>query len=274
MTAVMKYAGALSLDDLETDVRRAFENSSTASPGRDPSARQDRPVSPKHAANLPSARNRSADALSAGLGRPYEPLLRFAIVNLAGFALLGAAWSQGLVETVLAADGTGLTLTICAVFLSGLVLCGGKMFRIGRETEFLRTGGAGDRSWAGSYLSAIEGRDASARGISASLLRLRLGDWIAVVRHIANSLVLLGLIGTVIGFIIALSGVDPAAVSDVKAISPMVSKLLSGMSVALYTTLAGATLNLWLMVNHRLLSGAASRFVATLVEKGEADVRA
>ena len=93
-------------------------------------------------------------------------------------------------------------------------------------------------------------------------------------RHVANSLVLLGLIGTVIGFIIALSGVDPKAVSDVKAISPMVSTLLSGMSVALYTTLAGSLLNLWLMVNHRLLSAAAARFVSALIERGERNERA
>ena len=267
MTAVMKYAGALSLNDLETEVRRAFDPSNSANQTRNRTA----------AAAAPSARTHANDAGAvrlARLGRPHEPLLRFAVINLAGFALLGAAWTQGWIGIVLAADGTGLTLMICAVFVAGLAICGTKMLRLGREIEGLRHGSAGANSFAGGYLAAIDGRDASARGISASLLRLRLGDWIAVVRHVANSLVLLGLIGTVIGFIISLSGVDPNAVSDIKAISPMVSKLLSGMSVALYTTLAGATLNLWLMVNHRLLSGAASRFVASLVEKGEADVRA
>jgi hypothetical protein len=268
MTAVMKYAGALSLDDLETEVRRAFDPSNSASQTRKRSGATSTsmPAQP-HATDASAVR-------AARLGRPYEPLLRFAVINLAGFALLGAAWTQGWIETVLAADGTGLTLMICAVFAAGLAICGAKMFRLGREIEGLRAGSARPLSFAGGYLSAIDGRDASSRGIAASLLRLRLGDWIAVVRHVANSLVLLGLIGTVIGFIISLSGVDPNAVSDIKAISPMVSKLLSGMSVALYTTLAGATLNLWLMVNHRLLSGAASRFVASLVEKGEADVRA
>ena len=124
-------------------------------------------------------------------------------------------------------------------------------------------------SWAAAYLAAVDGRDSGARAIVVSALQMRLGDWIAPVRHIANSLVLLGLIGTVIGFIISLSGVNPDAVADVKAISPMVSKLLAGMSVALYTTLAGAALNLWLMVNHRLLSGATARLIAALVERGE-----
>ena len=92
-----------------------------------------------------------------------------------------------------------------------------------------------------------------------------------MIRHFANALVLLGLIGTVIGFVIALSGVDPAAAGDVKSISPMVSELLAGMAVALYTTLAGAVLNLWLMINHRLLAGATTRLVTSLVERGEDD---
>ena len=73
------------------------------------------------------------------------------------------------------------------------------------------------------------------------------------VRHIANALVLLGLIGTVIGFIISLSGVDPAAASDANKVGAMVATLIGGMSVALNTTLVGAILYVWLIVNHRIL---------------------
>lgn len=89
----------------------------------------------------------------------------------------------------------------------------------------------------------------------------------------ANSLVLLGLIGTVLGFVIALSGVDPQAAGDVRAITPMVSDLISGMSVALYTTLVGAVLNLWLMVNYRILAGGATKLATSLIALGEANAR-
>ena len=80
-----------------------------------------------------------------------------------------------------------------------------------------------------------------------------------------------GILGTVTGFFSALAGIDPATGSDVKSISPMVSELLAGMAVALYTTLAGATLNLWLTINHRLLAGTTARLIASLVERGEED---
>jgi hypothetical protein len=256
MTAVMKYAGAFALDELEAEVRRGFRK--VARQSSDNSARQT------------GAGDVSTSAGKAPAGS-HGALLRFGALNIAGFAFLGAAWARGWIATVVAADHTGLTFAIFAVFLAGLVVSGIKIWRIGHEQIAARSPHPTRDTWSRGYLDNVDGRDSGARAIVASTLRLRLSDWIAVVRHFANSLVLLGLIGTVIGFIIALSGIDPAAVSDVKSISPMVSELLAGMAVALYTTLAGATLNLWLMVNYRLLAGATARLIATLVERGEED---
>lgn len=71
--------------------------------------------------------------------------------------------------------------------------------------------------------------------------------------QVANALVMLGLIGTVWGFIVALSGVDPATAGDVSKVAQMVSKLVEGMGIALYTTLEGSVLALWLTVNRQML---------------------
>jgi hypothetical protein len=256
MTAVMKYAGAFAFDELEAEVRRGF-----------------RKVARKTSDNAESGsvKMTGAATISHRDIAAHSALLRFGAVNLAGFALLGAAWLRGWIDIVIAADQTGLTFAIFAVFLAGLAVCGLKVWRTGCETIAVQSAQPSGGTWASDYIASIDGRDSGARSIVASTLRLRLSDWIAVVRHFANSLVLLGLIGTVIGFIIALSGIDPATVSDVKSISPMVSELLAGMAVALYTTLAGATLNLWLTINHRLLAGATARLIASLVERGEDD---
>ncbi len=72
-----------------------------------------------------------------------------------------------------------------------------------------------------------------------------------------------------VGFIIALSGVDPEKASDIESVSPMVSTLVAGMSTALYTTLVGAILNLWLMANYRLLAGGTAKLITGLIEFGE-----
>ena len=102
------------------------------------------------------------------------------------------------------------------------------------------------------------------------MLRLKLTDHIVVVRNVANSLVLLGLIGTVIGFIIALSGIDPEAASQVENVATMVSTLINGMSVALNTTLVGALLYVWLIVNYGILTSGTVDLIAAIIDMGEA----
>jgi uncharacterized membrane protein (DUF485 family) len=196
-------------------------------------------------------------------------IMRFAVVNLVAVALLAAAWLQGWLDAVLLSDTTGLVLIIVLVFLAGLILCSAKVLQVGAELDRVRAPAADPRARVTRYLAAIAGKDGPSRALSASALKLKLASRIAVVRHIAGSLVLLGLIGTVIGFMIALSGVDPEQVADVSAIGPMVSTLISGMSVALSTTLVGAVLNIWLMVNYRLLESGTTRLLTAIVELGE-----
>lgn len=206
-------------------------------------------------------------------GYRYLLVLRFALLNLVGFALLGAAYAQGLVHKVLVADGTYLSLLISLVFLGGFGICARKVWQMSSELNSLRDPAAAAAAPAMVHLSPLLGRTAESRANLVGAARLRLSHRIAIVRNIANTLVLLGLIGTVLGFIIALSGVDPAHVADVSAIAPMVSTLISGMSTALYTTLVGAILNVWLMANHQLLAGATVKLIAALVERAEDHAR-
>ncbi|RME95707.1 MAG: hypothetical protein D6773_18140 [Alphaproteobacteria bacterium] len=101
------------------------------------------------------------------------------------------------------------------------------------------------------------------------MLRLQLSHHVQIIRQIANMLVFLGLIGTVIGFIIALSGVKPEAVSQADSVAAMVATLIRGMSVALYTTLLGAVLNVWLNINYRILATGTVNLMSELLRHGE-----
>ena len=195
------------------------------------------------------------------------------MLNLAASALLAAAYMQGWIGTILAADSTGLTVAIFSVFLGGFVVTAGKLRSISCELNCVRNFDPCKRSLATRYLSEVAGRGAGSRAITAAALRMKLVERIVIVRHLASSLVLLGLIGTVLGFIIALSGVDPDQAGDVRSVAPMVSELIRGMSIALYTTLVGSVLNLWLMVNYRLLAGGAVRLAIELIALGESNAR-
>lgn len=200
-------------------------------------------------------------------------LFRFAVINLIAFGLLGAAALQGYLDQVLAADRTHLSVAIFVVFLAGLGLCGCMVAGTSRELNLARDFDPLVPSRAARYLADVRGRSAGSRAISGAAVRLSLISRIGVVRYIANSLVLLGLIGTVIGFIIALAGVEPGRAADIDNIAPMVSTLIQGMSIALYTTLVGAVLNVWLMVNYHLLAGGTVKLVTAIVELGERHAR-
>lgn len=202
----------------------------------------------------------------------YLLVLRIALLNIVAFGLLVAVYLQGWLDGATVGHTGWLCGVIFLVFLFGLGACVVRASRVSLELNDLRAGVIHPGSRAAKYLSSIAGRSAESRSLSANALRMRMGNHISLVRHTANSLVFLGLVGTVIGFIIALSGVDPESSMAVDNIAPMVTTLIHGMSIALYTTLLGAVLHLWLMVNYRMLATATMHLYNALVEYGERHV--
>ncbi len=199
----------------------------------------------------------------------FAPTMRYALVNFVAIALLAAATLQGWTLQIYQADVTRLTTVIALVFLIGLVLCSHNLFLINQDLERCRRGDRPADSTIAAYMHDTRRADAAARATYAETLRMRLFGRISIVRYLANSLVVLGLIGTVIGFIIALSGVDPEIATNPSAVSPMVANLIEGMSVALYTTLVGAVLSVWLGLAFQMLSSVMRDLVATAIEHVE-----
>ncbi len=201
-------------------------------------------------------------------------LLRFLLINATGTSILAVVWLQGWVARILAVDDTNICKLIFGLFVVGLVWTGQRVVMLSRELNSLEQWPLGPSSRVTTVLREITGRDGLVRAALMGTLRLKLIHRIAPVRHMASTLVLLGLIGTIIGFIIALSGVDQTAVTDSAAIGPMVATLLHGMAMALFKTLVGSILNVWLMVNYRLLETGATHLLTHTVEMGERDAAA
>ena len=202
----------------------------------------------------------------------YLLVVRFVLVNLVAAALLAAAYMQGWLDGIFAERLRELSSGIFLVFLYGLGLCGVQVWRHSVALNQLKAGTPNPESRIGQYLSRAAGASPESRLLQAGTLRLKLTNRIVVVRHIANALVFLGLIGTVIGFIIALSGVDPESASNAENVAAMVATLIGGMSVALYTTLIGAVLYIWLTVAYRILVSGTVDLIATTIELGEAEL--
>lgn len=199
----------------------------------------------------------------------YLLLLRIALFNIIAAGLVAAVYLQGWLDGAMDGFTGWLSAGIFCVFLFGVVHCAGRALRVSRELNDLRAGIVRPGARAAKYFDAIAGRPPGSRNMTAGMLRMRLVNYISVVRHTANSLVFLGLVGTVIGFIVALSAVDPEKSISVDSIAATVSTLIHGMSIALYTTLLGAVLHLWLMVNYRMLATGTMHLYNAIVDIGE-----
>ena len=90
----------------------------------------------------------------------YLLLLRFGVVNLMACALLAAAFLQGWVGMLIAADSTGLCFLIVAVFGLGWVICAAKIVRVSREMNRAKEFDplVPVPSLALNYVAAVQGR--------------------------------------------------------------------------------------------------------------------
>ena len=159
----------------------------------------------------------------------YSALLlsRLVLYNAVGAGGVGFAWAQGWPQMVLEGDTSRISLGIAVLLAVGLGLA----------------------FWRGEQIgAALDRREPDHAPRLASKVR--------PIRNLASTLTLLGLIGTLVGFVVALSGVDQASVADPTAIGGIVATLMQGMGIALYTTLVGAGSYLWLMCNVWVLDGA------------------
>lgn len=161
-------------------------------------------------------------------------MARFWVANIAFVALLIAAQMQGWVTMVFQADLSHLTSVIAVVLLYGLTLSAWKLWTMDAYVS----------------LSCEMNKDVKkAREVIAA--------YIEGIRWLSKRLVELGLVGTVIGFIIAFSGMDQNTIGDVDSAGAMIGVVVMGMGVALYTTLVGMLASLWLHVVYRVLRASA-----------------
>jgi len=197
--------------------------------------------------------------------KDYKYLLffRWLTINSVGFFLLGLVYLNGWIDLILLADNTYITILIFIMFLWGLIISGTRIYKTSIELNHAKNN-IDESKWKKMVDALYEDGVDAARIIES--LKLKMFARITIVKWFANSLVMLGLIGTVVGFIIALSGIDPAMVSNISMIGGMVSTMISGLGTAMYTTLVGSVLNLWLLANYHILMEGTANLLATMLE--------
>lgn len=89
---------------------------------------------------------------------------------------------------------------------------------------------------------------------------------------LADLMIRLGLLGTVIGFIFMLGSLANVSSVDVHALQQLLTNMSAGMRIALYTTLTGLGAGILLGFQYRLLDGGVDRLMAEIIELSEVHV--
>jgi hypothetical protein len=201
-------------------------------------------------------------------------LLLLAVV---GFAFAGA-WHQGLLHRAWREDMTGISVAITVVFLVATAHGSVCLLRLSRALNHLaevQRAVAGDD--AAGKLALPEGcvsryirdlhtmaclsKGAVDQGLLLDTFEAELKNGHLFGWFIADLLLSLGLLGTVIGFIVMLGPISGLDAGDQSAIKGALAAMSGGMAVALYTTLTGLIGGMLLKIQGFLLDGAVDELI-------------
>ena len=221
-------------------------------------------------------------------------LLWMIFTGLSVFAVF-LLWRYGLIHLMVASDRTYISSLIAVLYL---ITCGHCFWRtraIAREGEVVRgcravlsapdgarALGADARGLPGGLVadhirSLVTKASAQATGrIDQTLLLRSLADRLrgsnGFGAFVSDTLMKLGLLGTIIGFIIMLAPIATLDAADKAAMKTSMGLMSDGMAVAMYTTLAGLIGSILVRIQYYMLDAATQRVFSDAVMLTETHV--
>ena len=221
---------------------------------------------------------------------PYDhlPLLRWLIFT--GVCAFGGvlAWHYGLFHLMLASDKTYISAIIVVLYVAATAHCCVRTAAISRETDAaqrvfaLVSRGTQELRVVGAEVVTAEGTRLPAGQITTHIrnLILKAGlqkhhwlDQTLLLRGLADALrgpnalggfasdalLKLGLLGTVIGFILMLAPIAGLDAADRASVKSSMGLMSDGMAVAMYTTLTGLIGSILLQTQYYMLDEATAK---------------
>ena len=228
------------------------------------------------------------------------PLLRWLIFTGATVFAGVLLWRYGLLAQMIASDRTYISSVIGLLYVGASVHCFRRTLAVAREGDeerqaarlveaaganavFLEDGsvegyGRLPSGLVGTHIRDIElkARTQGARRLDQALLLRGLADRLRGSNGFggfaSDTLMKLGLLGTIIGFIIMLAPIAGLDVGDKATMKTSMGVMSEGMAIAMYTTLAGLVGSILLRIQYYMLDSATASVFSRAVRLTETRV--
>ena len=229
------------------------------------------------------------------LNYPHILLFQWLIFIFAVTFFIWLAWQQGIIQDVLRTDPTKLSLIIMLIFIACTVHCAirsvflsqqlnelGKIVNAPNKLYFADNQLYFNKQLLPSSLIAdyLVGVFRYRQSLPKQAASQQLSKLDAVLNEHANGshesgwffsqlLIKLGLLGTVIGFILMLTSISSSALSDISQVHALFSNMAQGMRIALNTTLTGLLGAMLLGFQYLMLDRGADRLLSNVIHFAE-----
>jgi hypothetical protein len=241
----------------------------------------------------------TAAALSPDQGSAWSPsdrapLLRWLIFTGVTVFATVLLWRYGLIRLMVESDRTYLSSVIALIYVGASLHCLWRTIVISREGDAgrrtatrIEQGGADavafessappDGIVAGHIRDlALKARTQGKGRLDQTLLLRSLADRLrgsnAFGSFASDTVMKLGLLGTIIGFIIMLAPIAGLDVSDKSTMKSSMGLMSEGMAVAMYTTLVGLVGSILLKIQYYMLDAATAKVFSRAVTLTETRV--
>ncbi len=187
---------------------------------------------------------------------------------------LGLLWDNGILQVMFATDNTYLCPLMVWVFLLTCLHCGYRSLFLARQAKVVHawphTGVLDDKILIKRYLNELQAiPNSQDKQLTAELLAEELRGQHQVGWFVTGLLIKLGLLGTVVGFVIMLGSMTHLSSLDIAEVQTLMQQMTQGMKIALNTTIIGLVGSIFLGLQYLLLDRAADQLLVAAVQASQ-----
>ena len=200
---------------------------------------------------------------------PYLILMQWlTLVSLIGFGFF-MAWDTGLLPNMLLSDNTRLSIIILILFFLASLHCCERSVFLSRQFSLLHSQLYSENSPIALYFKQSVGKSEQDLALLTEVLAEKIRGQHQIGWFMVGALIKLGLLGTVIGFMLMLGSLDNIQSMDLEQVQTLMQTMTQGMKIALNTTLLGLGSSLLLGAQYLYLDRRADQLLALTIQQSQ-----